>query len=95
MVSFMVRMRFASEDHHEITDVLEKLTAASREEPGCVSYVPHWCEDAPDTVLIYEQYNDREALEVHRNSPHFQKYAVGGLYQRMKEREVESLIAIA
>jgi quinol monooxygenase YgiN len=95
MVSFMVRMRFTSEDHQEITDVLEKLAAASRQEPGCVTYVPHWCESEPDTVLIYEQYKDSAAHEAHRNSPHFQKYAVGGLYQRMRERAVESLTAVA
>jgi quinol monooxygenase YgiN len=95
MVSFTVRMRFAHEDRAEITDVLENLTAASRQEPGCVTYVPHWCEDAPDTVLIYEQYKDTAAHEAHRSSPHFQKYAVAGLYQRMREREVESLTAIA
>jgi quinol monooxygenase YgiN len=95
MISFIVRMRFLSEDHHEITDVLEKLTAASRLEPGCVTYVPHWCEDSPDTVLIYEQYKDSAAAEAHRHTPHFQEYAVAGLYQRMRERQVESLHAIA
>ena len=95
MVSFMVRMRFLSEDRHEITDILHKLTAASRQEPGCVTYVPHWVEDAPDTVLIYEQYLDSSAAEEHRHTPHFQEFAVAGLYQRMRERAVESLTAIA
>ena len=95
MVSFMVRMRFLSEDRHEITDILHKLTAASREEPGCVTYVSHWVEDAPDTILIYEQYKDSAAAEAHRHTPHFQEYAVAGLYQRMRERSVESLSAIA
>lgn len=95
MVSFMVRMRFSSEDHHEITDILHKLSAASRQEPGCVTYVAHWCEDAPDTVLIYEQYKDSAAAEAHRHTPHFQEFAVAGLYQRMLERATESLTAIA
>ncbi len=70
MVSFTVRMRFADEDHQQISEILEKLAAASRQEPGCVSYVPHWIEGDPSTVLIYEQYKDGEALDAHRASPH-------------------------
>lgn len=94
-VSFTVRMRFNSEDRGEITGLLERLAAASREEPGCLSYIPHWSEAAADTVLIYEQYRDNAALEAHRASEHFRKFAVAGLYQRMLERTVEDLRAIA
>jgi quinol monooxygenase YgiN len=46
-------------------------------------------------VLIYEQYVDEAALEHHRNSPHFHRYAIGGLYQRMRDRQVENLTAIS
>ena len=58
MISFIVRMRFRTEDRQEIANVLRELTQASRAEPGCVSYVPHTVESDPDTVLIYEQYKD-------------------------------------
>jgi quinol monooxygenase YgiN len=95
MVSFTVRMTFRSEDLHEIAEVLRELTVLTRQEPGCVTYVPHTVESEPDTVLIYEQYVDEAAVEHHRQSPHFAKYAVGGLYQKMLERKVENLIAVA
>lgn len=94
-VSFFVRMRFSPEDRADITAILEQLAVASRHEPGCVCYVPHWSEAAADTVLVYEQYRDNAALEAHRASPHFQQFAVAGLYQRMLERTVEDLRAIA
>jgi quinol monooxygenase YgiN len=70
------------------------LAAESRREPGCISYFPHVSEDDPDTIVIYEQYRDEEALAAHRDSPHFKKYGVGGLLQRMKERSMENLIAL-
>ena len=95
MVSFIVRMRFAPEDRENVNDILRQLSLASRQEPGCVSYVPHTVEDEPDTVVIYEQYHDRAAAEAHRATPHFKKYAVGGLYQLMRAREMENLTAIA
>jgi quinol monooxygenase YgiN len=94
MVSFTVRMRFSDEDRQNISEILEKLAKASREEPGCVSYVPHWVEGDPTTVVIYEQYKDGASLDAHRASPHFKEFAVGGLYQLMRERAVENLTAV-
>ena len=95
MVSFIVRMRFATEDRARVSEILRDLALASRQEPGCVTYVPHRIEDDPDTVLIYEQYANQAALEAHRAAPHFQQYAVSGLYQLMKERSTETLTAVA
>ncbi|HUY81630.1 MAG TPA: putative quinol monooxygenase [Acidobacteriaceae bacterium] len=95
MISFTVRIKFRAADRKVIEEALRELTAASRQEPGCVSYIPHVLEDDADTVLIYEQYVDQEAREAHGASEHFQKYAVGCLYQRMLERHVENLKALA
>jgi quinol monooxygenase YgiN len=94
MISFAVRLKFAPEDRDEVAESLRLLTLASRQEPGCVSYIPHHLEDDPDTVLIYEQYRDAKALAEHRESEHFKNHAVGGLYQKMRERSVENLIAL-
>jgi quinol monooxygenase YgiN len=94
MISFTVRLKFAAEERSEIAETLRLLAAASRLEPGCVSYIPHQVEDDPDTVVIYEQYRDAKALAEHRASDHFKKLAVGGLYQRMRERAVENLTAL-
>jgi quinol monooxygenase YgiN len=95
MVSFTVRMTFRQEDRTEIAEILKALTVESRKESGCVSYIPHIVESDADTVLIYEQYADEAAVEFHKSTPHFAKYAVGGLYQKMLERQVEALNALA
>lgn len=95
MISFTVRMRFAHEDRSEIAEILHELTAASRQEPGCVHYLPHWVQGEQCTVLIYEQYQDHKAEEAHRQSAHFKKYAVAGLYQKMLERSREDLAALS
>ena len=95
MISFTVRMRFSPEDHDDIERILRELTRFSRHEPGCVSYIPHFIDGDANTVLIYEQYRDEAAVEAHRASPHFAQYAIGGLYQKMLERSVETLTAVA
>ncbi len=94
MVSFIVRLKFAPEDRADVAETLRKLAEASRREPGCVSYIPHQLEGDPDSVLIYEQYRDQEALAAHRASEHFEKLAVAGLYQRMRDRAVENLTSL-
>ena len=94
MISFTVRMRIAQQDRVEIAEILRELTSASRQEPGCLNYIPHWVQGDPCTVLIYEQYSDLKAEEAHRQSAHFKKYAVAGLYQRMLERSREDLAAL-
>ena len=94
MVSFIVRMTFDQAERESIDEVLCNLTAASRQEPGCISYIPHFVEGEDCTVLIYEQYADEAALDYHRATPHFHQYAIGGLYQKMKERRLENLLAL-
>jgi quinol monooxygenase YgiN len=95
MISFAIQMKFAPEDRAEITECLRELAAASRQEPGCVSYIPHHAEDDANTVVIYEQYQDTKALAAHRETEHYKRYTVGGLYQKMRERNVQNLIALA
>ncbi len=94
MVSFTVRMRFDSQDREEVSEMLRALAVESRREPGCLVYVPHRIEGEPDTVLIYEQYADAAALDAHRASDHFRRYAIQGFYQLLRERASENLSAL-
>ncbi len=94
MVSFTVRMRFDHQDREQVGELLCALALASRQEPGCLVYMPHRVEGDPDTVLIYEQYADAAALDAHRASDHFRRYAIQGLYQLLRERANESLTAL-
>ena len=95
MLSFTVRMRFDEPDVPAIRENLLALTTGSRAEPGCVSYVCHFLADDPCTVFIYEQYDDEAALESHRQTSHFKQHAIGGLYQHMRDRHIENLVAVA
>ncbi|MGB9031343.1 MAG: putative quinol monooxygenase [Acidobacteriaceae bacterium] len=94
MISFTVRMKFRSDDRARVAELLTALAKASRQEPGCVSYIPHTVDGEPDTVVIYEQYADQKAVEAHRASQHFRDWVVGGLYQMMLDRQMENLVSI-
>ncbi len=94
MVSFVIRFTFTPEDRAEMAEAVRLLAVETHKEPGCIHYIPHHLEGDPDTIVIYEQYKDEEALATHRKSAHFNKYAVEGLFQKMKERNLENLTAI-
>jgi quinol monooxygenase YgiN len=94
MLSFTVRMRFNESDHDAVESMLREMTSASRLESGCVDYIAHFVVDDPATVVIYEQYVDEAALEHHRNTPHFHRYAANGLYPIVLDRQVENLLAV-
>jgi len=64
---------------NEVAIIFEKLQAASRQEPGCLTYTVHRHVDDPRRFFIYECYRDEAALEAHRNSVHFQEYAAKAL----------------
>ena len=94
MISFTVRLRFSPDDHAEVRSLLQNLGEASRREPGCVNYITHFVENDSATVVIYEQYQDADALEAHRASQHFEDYATNGLYRKVRERTLEQLAEV-
>jgi quinol monooxygenase YgiN len=94
MVSVIVRFKFAPEDRAEMAEILRQLALASRQEEGVQVFIPHQLKEDPDTVIIYEQYRDENAFIQHRDTPHFKKYVTGGIYQKMRERSVETLHAL-
>ena len=73
----------------------ENLAPASRAEPGCVGYNVHRSRDNPRRFLVYELYRDEAALEAHRQSPHFARYATGELYGLVEDRQAEMLDPVA
>lgn len=65
----------------DVVRTFAKLAEGSRREPGCRMYVVHQHIDKPRHFLVYEQYDNDAALQAHRNSAHFQQYAVKELPQ--------------
>jgi (4S)-4-hydroxy-5-phosphonooxypentane-2,3-dione isomerase len=89
MICLAVRLLVRPGHEQQVADLFQPLTEASRKEPGCVLYVAHQHRDDPRKFLVYEQYKDDAALEAHRNSEHFRRYAADGLYQFVESREAD------
>jgi len=70
-------------------EIFSRLEAVSRQEPGCLMYIVHRHRTEVGRFFIYEQYIDDAALEAHRQSAHFQQYAVNALKDIGERREGE------
>ena len=87
MICLAVSLVVKSGQEQQVKDSFAKLAAASRKEAGCRMYVAHQSLDDARKFLVYEQYDDSDALEFHRNSPHLAQYATNGLYKSVESRE--------
>ena len=66
-------------DADESERYLRELTAASRAEPGCVSYEVARADEADHaTFVLFEKYTDQAALDAHMQTEHFQRLGVNG-----------------
>jgi quinol monooxygenase YgiN len=87
MICLAVRLLAKPGMEQKIAEAFRPLIEASRKEPGCLMYVVHQRKDEPQKFLVYEQYKDEPALDAHRNSEHFKKYATNGVYTMIDERD--------
>jgi len=56
-------------------------------EPGCLTYHACRSKDNPDFFLLYEHYADDDALQAHRETPHFKRIIEGTIVPLLEKRE--------
>lgn len=87
MLILVVHLTVKAGHAHDVIENFRHLEAESRKEPGCVFYVAQQNTEDPLRFMVYEQYRDEAAIEAHRESAHFKRYAAEGLYRFVEQRE--------
>src|SRR4051794_16497241 len=87
----VLAVTWIANDGHDsdVARLFKTLESESRKELGCLVYIVHRHKTDHRRFFIYEQYKDDDAMEAHRNSPHFQKYAAGELPKIATRSEAE------
>jgi quinol monooxygenase YgiN len=83
----VVRMQAKEGQEEEAAEVMRELARETRQEPGCELYIPSRDPEDPRSFLFFEQYRDKAAFEEHGASEHFQRLAVGRLWDLLESRE--------
>jgi quinol monooxygenase YgiN len=71
----------------KVEAALRQLAGPSREEPGCLYYQPCRERDNPRSFLVFEIYQDEDALAAHAESEHFQRLGFGEAIPLLESRE--------
>jgi len=58
----------------ELEKEFRKLIPEVHKEPGTLTYIVHRALDDADKFLVYERYENKEALDYHTSTPHFKEF---------------------
>ncbi|MBN2160923.1 MAG: antibiotic biosynthesis monooxygenase [Spirochaetes bacterium] len=66
MITIIAKLKVKEGKMEEATAIIKKIAPKIKEaEPGCIAYIPHTVRGEDNTLLMYEKYNDKEALKLH------------------------------
>lgn len=71
-----------------VLQLLAHVTRHTLQEEGNLFYKVHQSNTDANNILLYEGYTNQAAVEVHRNSAHFQQLVIGGIIPQLENREV-------
>jgi quinol monooxygenase YgiN len=73
-VTLLAGLRARPGRRERILKLLYVLALATREEEGCVCYIPHQSSVDPELFTIYQVWESDEHLEAHARTPHAQSF---------------------
>jgi quinol monooxygenase YgiN len=85
----IARYTISAGNEEEVFRLLPELTAATRTEPGNISFVAYRQLDDDRQVVLLERYVSRDAFAAHRETPHFNELVLGRIIPLLDSRVVE------
>ena len=73
-LTVVARIRAKPGKESDVKQALLALVEWTRTEPGCINYDLHQSQNDPAQFLFYENWESKEDLEVHAQSPHIQVF---------------------
>ena len=74
MIVITAVLQVAEGKGNEVVEEFKKLVPKVLQDPGTITYAINQAVDNPDKVMVYEKYEDREALQYHGQTEHFKEF---------------------
>jgi quinol monooxygenase YgiN len=84
MVVLLVQFTVFAGRENEAQTFIQKMQDHTRREPGCRMYLGHQSSENSRHFILYEQYDDKAALDAHRAATYFCDYITNGLGKLME-----------
>lgn len=91
----IAQWRIKKSETARILERLAELSQKTRSEPGNLSYAVYQSENDPSELILHECYVNAEAVEVHKNSEHYQRIVVNEIIPHLESREIISVKRLA
>lgn len=75
MVALVAHVSIKPECVDEFIELANGMLAPSRAEAACLAYDFFCKPENPSTLVFVEEWSDRDGLEAHFQTPHFQDYS--------------------
>lgn len=69
-VTFLAKVTAKLGAEAQLADALRALVAPTRQEAGCLEYIPNVSPDDPRSFTIYESWRDEAAFVTHTTMPY-------------------------
>jgi quinol monooxygenase YgiN len=86
----IARYTIAYGNTDKVLALLPQVEAASRLEPGCISYDSYIKLSDEHQVVLIERYESAHALAAHRETEHFTAIVLKQIIPLLSSREVET-----
>ena len=94
-IVLFVEFEFNAKDMGLAIELLTEMQNQTYEnEEGCISYDLHLSEENPNTIYIYECYENNAAVKLHNNSPYFKSIVEKKLVPLIKSQKILTLSPI-
>jgi quinol monooxygenase YgiN len=94
MIITSIQFTFASKDADTAESLLRELRDASVKEPGVIQFEVGRSDGKPNVFALWEVYRDKDAVDAHRASEHFQRLVVNGVRPLAQQRNAETVVPI-
>lgn len=91
MIISSVRFTFDPSDADKAETMLRELRDASVKEPGVVQFEVGRSDEKPNVFALWEVYRDKDAVDAHRATEHFQRLVINGVRPLAQQRTAETV----
>jgi len=85
----IVKWKIATSETSRILGLLPQLVEKTRTEKGNIFYHIYQSADDQNVLILHECYADQEAVDLHKNSEHYQETVVAQIIPHLEIRELQ------
>lgn len=89
-----VHYTFAAENADKAAAIFLELREISLKEEGVISFAVGRGRDNPNVFALWEEYRDKEALDAHFASEHFNRLVINGVRPLAKTRDFAPVVLV-